>query len=194
MKDGVNVRDRRIAWPVLACLFAALIVLGSWTNMTVPGTPVPIILANLFVILAGLILGPLWGTAAVAIYLVVGLVGAPVFSKGGSGIAHIMGPTGGFLFGYLIAALAAGLLSRIGKPRWWTILIAAAVAALAVYAVGVPWFKAVFRLKDGSAVGWAKALALSCLPYLPGDALKVALAIPLALRLRPWLEDAVGGR
>lgn len=188
------MKDRRLAWPVLACLFAALIVVGSWTSIAIPISPVPIILANFFVILAGLLLGPLWGTAAVLVYLLVGLVGAPVFSKGGAGIAHLLGPTGGFLIGYLPAAFAAGALSRIGKMRWWTVMTAALIGALLVYAVGVPWFKAVFQPKDGSALSWGRALLLSCLPYLPGDAFKVGLATLIGLRLRPWLEDELGER
>ena len=188
--------ERSLVWPVLACLFTALIIMGAtFAKIPIPWTLVEIYLANFFVILAALLLGPIWGTASVLLYILLGILGLPIFSRGASGLAAIAGPTGGFILGYIPMVLAMGIIGRIGKRSWWILLIAAVVGELILFGIGVPWFKAVFRTKDAhEAVSWSKALILSCYPFLPGDALKVAIAVPVARRLGPWLEDVIGKR
>ena len=93
---------------VFSALFSALIIVGAY--LKIPVGPVPIVLANFFVLLAGVLLGPKWGAASVGLYLLLGVVGLPVFA-GGGGIAYLTGPTGGFLIGYLPAAFLAGVIS-----------------------------------------------------------------------------------
>ena len=98
---------------IYAALMAALMAVGAF--LAVPIGPVPIVLQNLFVFLAGLLLGPKWGTAGVAIYLFAGTLGLPVFAGGTGGIARFAGHTGGYLLGFLPAVLAIGLISKKGK-------------------------------------------------------------------------------
>ncbi|MBL8966781.1 MAG: biotin transporter BioY [Spirochaetaceae bacterium] len=175
--------QRGLALPVLACLFAALISVGAYIAIPLPGTPVPIVLQNLFIMLAALLLGPTWGLAALGVYLVLGALGLPVFSGGTGGFARFLGPTGGYLLGYIPAVLAMGLVSRLGeKRRWWRDALALLLGSLIVYACGVPWLKAAIK---GS---WEKALAGGLLPFLPGDAIKIILAVLLAGRLAPLVE------
>jgi biotin transport system substrate-specific component len=159
---------------------AALMAAGAY--MVVPLRPVPIVLQNLFVLLAGLLLGPAWGTASVLVYLALGAVGLPVFAGGGGGLAHFAGPTGGYLLGYVPAAAVAGALSRRRNSAvadaW-----AATAAALVVYACGVPWLALVTRMSP------TRALAAGLLPFLPGDALKVAVAVAVARFARPFISE-----
>ncbi len=119
---------------VLASLFTALMAVGAY--ISIPVGPVPMVLQNMFVLLAGLLLGPAWATASVLLYLFLGAVGLPVFSGGGGGLAHFAGPTGGYLLGYLPAVAVTGAISRAGKSPF--ISAAAAITGdLLVYAAGV---------------------------------------------------------
>ncbi|MDR2182111.1 MAG: biotin transporter BioY, partial [Treponema sp.] len=110
-----TVTRRPLAALSLTALFAALIAAGAFISFPLPFSPVPVVLQNFFAVLSGLVLGPVRGSAAVALYLLAGALGLPVFAGAAGGIAHFAGPTGGFLAGYLLAGLAAGLIA--GKPR-----------------------------------------------------------------------------
>ena len=100
--------------PIFVPLFAALITISGFIAFPLPGTPVPIVLQNMMPILASGLLGGLYGTASTALFLIAGLLGLPVFSGGRGGLAHLLGPTGGFLIGYLAAA--AFLIIFFRKP------------------------------------------------------------------------------
>jgi biotin transport system substrate-specific component len=166
---------------VYASLMAALIAAGAF--IAIPLGPVPIVLQNFFVLLAGLLLGRKWGLAAVSVYLLAGAVGLPVFAGGTGGIGRFAGPTGGYLLGYLPAVYVAGLISERGRGRPVFDILAMAAGALIVYAIGVPWLKAVTGLSP------AKALAAGMNPlFLAGDALKIAAAVPVARLLRPVIH------
>jgi len=166
--------DSKLTRAIMACLFAALISLGAYIAIPIPGTPVPIVLQNMFIILAGFILGPWWGLVAVVFYLILGTVGMPVFSGGTGGLVKFAGPTGGYLIGYLPAVLIFGLVSRLGKSRWFFNIAAGVLGMVAVYALGVP------RLKAVLGVDWTKAVATGLLPFIPGDIAKIIVASILA--------------
>ncbi len=158
---------------VYSCVLAALMVVGAY--ISIPVGPVPIVLANFFVLLAGLLLGSRWGVASVAIYLVLGALGLPVFAGGSAGIGVFAGPTGGYLVGYLAAALVVGLVASGGVVLDIVGLVA---GALAIYALGIPWLKHVLN------VPWPKAFALGMVPFLAGDAIKVAAAFAVVRVLK----------
>ncbi|SMC17208.1 biotin transport system substrate-specific component [Desulfacinum hydrothermale DSM 13146] len=163
---------------VLVCLMTALTAVGA--QIAVPIGPVPIVLTNLFVLLAGLLLGPTQGAAAMGLYLLLGAVGLPVFANFKGGLAHLLGPTGGYLLGFVAAAWLVGVLSH-GRPSRWFDGIAVVLGSLVIYALGVPWLKVV------TGMAWTKALAVGMLPFLVGDAVKAAAAVMLAWSLRPAL-------
>jgi biotin transport system substrate-specific component len=171
---------------VLTALFTALIVVGSF--LAVPFVPVPLALANFFCLLAGLLLGPVHGGAAVLLYLVLGALGLPVFAGGSGGWGHFASPTGGFLLGYLACAAVAGLAARGWRPGRvrpgiLRLGLAGALGIAALYAIGVPWLHLVLPAKLptlGSA-------ALFMAPYLFGDAVKVVAAAFLSRSLLPLL-------
>ncbi len=108
MSQTVSIKNT-----VFASLFAALTAVGGY--IAVPIGPVPIVLSNLFVILAGLLLKPKWAAASMGIFLFLGAIGLPVFSGGKSGFAALFGPTGGFLFGFLASAFVISLICRSAK-------------------------------------------------------------------------------
>lgn len=170
---------------VYAALFAALMAAGAF--LIIPIGPVPVVLQNLFVLLAGLILGPRGGLAAVAVYLLAGALGLPVFAGGSGGLARFLGPTGGYLVGYLPAVAVVGLISRRARPAVgrqvviWD-LLAMLAGMLLIYSCGLFWLKTV------TGLNWPQSLALGLFPFLPGDALKIAAAVPLARGLRALLK------
>jgi biotin transport system substrate-specific component len=172
----------------LAALFAALIAGGTFIAIPLPFSPVPVVLQNLFSLLSGLILGPLLGGAAVGLYLLAGLLGAPVFAGASGGLARFFGPTGGYLWGYLLGAAAAGFLA--GRPRGgvgtpvWRIALGAAAGILAVYLPGLLRLRAALGNPD-----WGTVLAAGFFPYILWDGIKGALAVLIAPRLRRAVAD-----
>jgi len=162
---------------VYASLFAALTAIGAF--LAIPIGPVPIVLQNMFIYLAGLLLGGRWGLASVGVYLLAGACGLPVFAGGLGGIGRFIGPTGGYLIGYLPAVFIIGKISQKDNPRVVCDVLAMICGTLVLYACGVSWLKMV------TGVSPAKALALGMVPFLIGDALKIAAAAVIAKALRP---------
>lgn len=125
-------------------LFTALIAVCGFISIPVPGTPIPIVLQNMMVVLVGLLLGPLMGTCSTLLFLLLGAVGLPIFSGGGGGIARFLGPTGGFLYGYLLATLVSGLIARTPKidkkTPLWILIIASFLGYVVMYIPGVIHF------------------------------------------------------
>jgi biotin transport system substrate-specific component len=170
----------KLRWMVLASLMAALTAVGAYIH--VPIGPVPIVLSTLFVLLSGLLLGSRWGLASMALYLFVGAIGMPVFSGGRGGFAHFLGPTGGYLFGYLLASLLTGLISERSHGNFFWEIIAVIIGSLAIYGLGVPWLKTVTQMS------WPKAVIVGMVPFLIGDAVKASVALILARAVRPILD------
>jgi biotin transport system substrate-specific component len=154
----------------LAALAGALAVaLAAQVAVPLPGTPVPVSLAPLAVVLVGGLLGARVGAAALVTYLVMGAAGLPVFAPGGlPGAARLFGPTGGFLLAYPLAAALAGIVTARGAG-WVRVLAAPALGMLAIHAGGV----AQLLVLTGSA---SLAVALGTLPFVAGDLLKVGVA------------------
>ena len=169
---------------VYASLLAALTTAGAL--IAIPIGPVPIVLQNFFIFLTGLLLGSRWGVASVAVYLLAGACGFPVFAGGTGGIARFVGPTGGYLFGYLPAVFVIGLISENKRHRHVFDIVAVVCGALIVYACGIPWLKVL------TGMTWGKTAAIGMLPFLPGDLLKVAAVVPVATILRPIISKKEG--
>jgi biotin transport system substrate-specific component len=172
--------SNQLKMTVYTALFVALIAMGAF--IAIPMGPVPIVLQNMFVLLAGIILGPVWGLACVGIYLLIGLAGLPVFAGGTSGIGKLFGPTGGYLLGYLPAVFITGTISKGEKKSITADVLAMITGSLIVYAIGVPWLKMAFSLS------WQKAIAAGMIPFLIGDGLKIAAAAFMAKKIRPLIK------
>ena len=172
--------SQQLRTTVYASLFAALTAVGAF--LAIPIGPVPIVLQNMFVYLAGLLLGARWGLASVGVYLLAGACGLPVFAGGLGGLGRLIGPTGGYLIGYLPAVFLIGKISERVQPRMVYDVLAMICGTLILYACGVSWLKIV------SGMPPAKALAVGMYPFLIGDALKIAAAAVIARALRPVLR------
>ena len=168
---------------VFTALFAALIAVSGFIAIPLPGSPVPIVLQNMMPILAAALLGGVQGAGAAGLFLLAGIAGLPVFSGGHSGMARLLGPTGGFLVGYFIAAAVTGFYigrpSIAGKTPLIKIISGCLLGFVILYLPGIAQFMKV----TGKTLG--QSLTVACIPFLPGDALKAALAIFLAAKLRP---------
>jgi biotin transport system substrate-specific component len=153
--------------------FALALAAASQVAIPLPGTPVPISLQPLVVVLAGFWLGPAAGAASMALYLAVGALGLPIFAPGGlPGAARLLGPTGGYLLAYPFAAWVAGSLRRVASS--FTARALAAAAAIAVIYAGGLAQLAILTGSVGSAV------TLGVLPFVGLDLVKSVLAAALA--------------
>jgi biotin transport system substrate-specific component len=190
-KIALRAKRRAIARTTMAALFAALTAAGAFISIPLPFSPVPVTLQNLFALLSGLILGPFLGGTATALFLLAGALGVPVFSGAVGGIAHFFGPTGGFLLGYLLAALTAGFI--VGRPRGNRqvslprIILAVLAGFLVVYIPGV------IRLKLVLDTDWGKALVVGFVPFIIGDILKGIAAVLIVPRLRRVAAEQLDG-
>lgn len=152
----------------------ALTLSGSWlvallSQIAIPLQPVPITGQTFGVLLVGAALGWRRGALALLLYVLQGVAGLPVFAGGASGVARLLGPTGGYLIGFVFAAALTGWLSERGwDRRFLSTLLAMALGNLVIYAFGLPWLAHI--------VGWERAITAGLLPFIPGDVLKAALA------------------
>ncbi|MDP3952296.1 biotin transporter BioY [Microbacterium sp.] len=177
---GTRVRD-----VVLTLIGTAFITVAGYITIPLPFTPVPISLATFAVLLTGAALGPLRGSASAGLYLVLGLVGVPLFAHGASGWAF---SSFGYIVGYVVAALFVGALARRRSDRSvWSTLGLAAVGSLTIYAFGVPWLAAFL------GIDLVTAFTLGVLPFLVGDAVKI-VAMSALLPLTWRVIDRTGER
>ena len=174
---------------VLAALFSGLTAVLSWINVPLFFTPVPVNLALIGPYLAGLLLGVRYGCLSQLLYILLGCVGLPVFAGFSAGAGVLAGPTGGFIAGYVLCAAICGLSGRSAYASAGRSAYASGSASagrrvvlmcgglLACYGCGLAWF----MISSGSTLG--AGLVACVLPFLPGDAVKIAAAALLAARL-----------
>ena len=157
---------------VYIALFAALISVCSW--ITVPAA-VPFTLQTYGIFLAVSLLGGKRGSAAVLCYVLLGLVGLPVFSGFNSGIGALSGPTGGYIVGFVVSALVYWFVTALFGNRTFVKIIAMIAGLIAVYGFGTLWF--VYISGRFSAGALLSALSLCVFPFIPFDCAKIILAL-----------------
>ena len=151
---------------------ALLIALSAQLQFVLPFSPVPITGQTFAVLLVGALYGRKRGPATVVTYLALGALGLPVFAGGAFGVARLVGPTAGYLVGFVAAAFVVGVLSERGWDRKpWTTAVSMIIGNGLIYVAGVLWLS--------RFVGWPAVLSTGVLPFLAGDALKIALATVL---------------
>jgi biotin transport system substrate-specific component len=170
-----------------AALMAAVTAVAAQIN--VPLFPVPFTLQVLAVVLSGLLLGPRYGALAQAIYVLIGAVGVPVFAQFSGGLGVVLGPTGGYLVSYPVAAAIAGLAasavrSTSRQRALWTSFLWGCVGLAVIYAVGATWLSVVTDLP------FAVALAQGVLIFVPFDLIKVGLATLVAVAAAPAIAHS----
>lgn len=164
-----------------ALMAAVMCVLGP---LTVPIGAVPISLANFVICLTAWLLGPKFGTLSVAVYLCIGLIGVPVFSGYGAGLAKIAGPTGGYLVGYLLLALIGGLFIEKSNGNPVVSGIGLVLGDAACYVLGTAWF--VFQMQ--CELGYA--LSVCVYPFIALDLAKIVVSCVVGALLRKRLVQA----
>lgn len=174
-----TLRPPEGVFSVVAQVLIGSLVVAALAQVSVAIGPVPISGQTLGVLLVAAALGSRRGAAAIAAYLAEGAAGLPVFAAGASGPAVIAGPTGGYLIGFLAAAFVVGRLCESGcGKRPSTAAVAMVAGNLVIYCFGVSWLS--------RFVGWQSVFQAGVIPFLPGDAIKIALAaslLPTAWRL-----------
>ncbi len=178
-------RGRRTAVELAKCaIFVVLMIVSAFIKIPFP--LVPLTFQTVVAVLAGLLLGPLYGTAAVGVYIFMGLIGLPVFTNGG-GFAYVVQPTFGYILGFAAAAFVAGLIGGKGKITLLRALVAGGIGFLVNYLVGVPYFLLIWRFYMHNGGVWEAAVTYNFL-YMPKDFVLCLLAGFLAWRVRPLLE------
>ena len=166
----------------------AFVAACAHISLPLPFTPVPLTLQNFAVVLVGMALGPVAGFSAMVLYLAEGALGLPVFTPSGgpAGMAHLLGPNGGFLFSYPLAAATAGWMVRVMQAittRFRSALAAAAVATLPIFLLGAGWF-AYYAHHNVSAT-WSLAVA----PFIPGEIVKITAAAGIFSSIQRWRQS-----
>ncbi len=162
---------------VYAAMFGALTAIGSF--MVIPLQPLPITLQTLFTGLAGALLGGYTGALSQIIYVLLGVIGLPVFAGGKAGIGTLFGPTGGYLIGFIVGAYVIGKIVEARKePGLAWIALALVAGNLVIYTLGT------LQLSVVTHFSLLKSLMVGVVPFLIGDLLKLATAAWLAFKLR----------
>lgn len=179
-------------WPMSGFLKEVMLILigsifmaaAAQIRIPLPFSPVPITGQTFAVLLLAALYGSKRGPATVITYLALGVAGMPVYAGAAAGIAPLLGPTGGYLVGFLAAAYLVGLLSERGWDRKpWSTAMCMIIGNTVIYALGILWL--------AYYVGWGKVLPMGVLPFIPGDIIKIGLAtllLPAGWRLIRGLE------
>ncbi|MDR2864806.1 MAG: biotin transporter BioY [Spirochaetaceae bacterium] len=181
---------------VFTALFAALISVSALVQLSAgPFAIIPLVLQNMMALLSGAILGAAGGAVSVSLFVISGALGLPVYAGGRGGFAILLGPTGGFLIGYILGSFVCGLI--LGMPsytekRSFKTLIKTIVAGLSgfiiIYIPGLLWYTISYVMKrdtiDFSSAVFKGAME-AFLPFIPGDLVKLILFVLLTRALRP---------
>ena len=176
----------------VALIVGGSLVVALSAQIAVPlaFSPVPITGQTLAVLLVGALMGSVRGGVVMLLYLAEGVAGLPVFAGGGAGAAHLLGPTGGYLVGFVAAATVTGYLAERGwDRRIGTTVAAMLLGTVAIYAIGLAWL--------GLFTGTENLLAIGLYPFIPGAIVKIIVAaalVPqgwklLGLRKSPGLNN-----
>lgn len=160
-------------------IFAVIIAVCSWISIP---TLVPFTLQTFAVFLAVAVLGGKRGTLAVLIYLLLGIVGVPVFAEFTSGMGIILGSTGGYIVGFVFSALVMWAMERILGKKRWVLALSMVLGLIVCYAFGTVWFMVVYG-REVETIGVWTALGWCVFPYIIPDLVKIALALTICKKL-----------
>jgi len=179
------ISDKRFCRLFSVGVFIILTAIGFCTYSPLPFTPVPLTLQTFFVLLSGALLGKKLGTVTQAAYMFLGFTGQQVFTGLGSGGLYLLGPTGGYIAGFILASFLAGSLLTEEKQSGPVVFIKLLVADFIILFTGMLW------LKVSMSISLSQAWLLGFLPFVAGDILKVALAAVVYNQLRGRIKEAL---
>lgn len=164
------ITNKKICRGLAVTVFIAFTTLSAFVRIPLPFTPVPLTLQTLFVLFSGALLGRRLGVLTQAGYLLLGLTGLQVFTGFGSGSLYLLGPTGGYIIGFVLASFFAGSLFSEEGHNWRNTFLRFLCADFIILFSGTLW------LKVALSCSFSQAFLLGFLPFVPGDVLKVAFA------------------
>lgn len=172
---------------ILVSLFTGLTAIGA--SISIPVGEVSITMQSLFVILSGHILGPKLGPLSQIVYLILGLIGLPIFAGFTGGLQSIMKPSFGFIISFILASYIVGKIShsknKFNKKR---IYLASLAGSIVMYLVGIPYMYYMINIIMGKAFSFNAIIQMGCILFLPGDLLKLILASSIAGKILPILN------
>lgn len=183
-------KQRSIRELVLCGLFTALIAVGAFIKISIPIEPFPMnfTLQLFFSLLAGFLLGPQLGLLSVCVYLILGLIGVPIFAAGG-GLSYLLRPTFGFLLGFAFTALITGLIAqKLPKLSFRWLFLASLAGMIAYYISGMVYFYAISNYAIHMPVTWGLVFVNCFLITAIPDTVLCLLASLLAIRLLPEIR------
>ena len=169
---------------VYIALFACLMAICSW--ISIPGE-VPFTLQTMGVFLAIGLLGGKRGTLAVLVYILMGVVGLPVFSGFSGGIGKLVGVTGGYIVGFLASALVMWAMETLLGKKKWALALSMVIGLLVCYAFGTAWFMVLYTNSKG-AITLGAVLGMCVIPYIIPDVIKIAVALLLTNILKRFVK------
>lgn len=169
---------------IYIAIFAVLITICSWISIP---TVVPFTLQTFAIFLSVGVLGGKRGTLAVLVYILLGLIGIPVFAGFSGGIGVLAGNTGGYIMGFLLSAFVMWVMEKIFGRKLWVLALSMIIGLFVCYAFGTAWFMIVYTRNTG-AVGLVSVLGWCVFPFLIPDFIKIALAFILSKRLKKLIE------
>lgn len=174
----------------LIALFVALITIGS--KITIPSPIVPFTLQWMFVALSGMLLGSRLAPISMIVYILLGLMGLPVFTKGG-GISYILSPTFGYLIGFIAASYILGkaVESMEGEIKFWRVMVAMVGALFVLYGIGVCYMYIMANLYLGKAMTFSSAIWYGAALFIPTDLLSATLCSILGVRIARQVRQIV---
>lgn len=180
----MQTASHRTKTMIYISLFAVLIAVCAWISIP---SAVPFTMQTFGVFAATGILGGKKGTAAICIYLLLGVVGLPVFSGGTSGPGILLGSTGGYMLGWILAGLVAWAAESVFGRSVRTAALSMILGLAGCYALGTAWFMAVYAQGSGPVGLWS-AVSMCVVPFIIPDLLKVALALMIRKRLIRFIQ------
>lgn len=169
---------------VYIALFACLMAICSW--ISIPGE-VPFTLQTMGVFLAIGLLGGKRGTLAVLVYILMGVIGLPVFSGFSGGIGKLVGVTGGYIVGFLASALVMWAMETLLGKKKWALALSMVIGLLVCYAFGTAWFMVLYTSSKG-AITLGAVLGMCVIPYIIPDVIKIAVALLLTNILKRFVK------
>lgn len=176
-----NINKRTLLDIVYIAMFTAIITVCA--QISVPlGIIVPFTLQTLGIFAAAAMLGTKRGVLSVIVYILLGLVGLPVFAGFSGGISVLFGPTGGYIIGFVFTALVTGFITNKFGKKIWILIVSMIIGLLLCYVFGTAWFIILYNMQ-GKAMNLATALSYCVIPFLIADCLKIIVASVLVNRL-----------
>jgi biotin transport system substrate-specific component len=165
--------------------FIMLTAFGAFVRIPLWFTPVPITLQTFFVLLSGALLGSNLGTFTQLSYIALGIAGVPIFTGAGSGLTYLLGPTGGYLFGFLLATFWLGKFIKYGKGNLTLTFFILCTGDLILLACGIVWLKFIF------GYSFTKLLFIGLIPFIPVDCVKAFIAAIIYLKLKDRAREVL---